>query len=112
MTSSGPVTKRRKGSTAHPIPIRVQDGDIRQTRISFEVEAHPHPSLLIDEDIISMIERIQCQAITASHESVLVVRICVELRIIYFSLFIFSSRSRSACIIFFLVTDDLAIARL
>ena len=62
MTSQGPVAKRRKGSSAHP--VLVQDGGIRQTRISFEA----HPSLLIYDDIISMIERMYCDCADISDD--------------------------------------------
>ena len=58
ITSQGPVTKRRKGSNAHPIQIK--DGGIRQTRISYEA----HPSLLIYDDILSMLERMDCADIS------------------------------------------------
>ena len=58
ITSQGPVKKRRKGSTAHP--IQVQDRPIRQTRISYEA----HPNLLIYDDILSMLERMDCADIS------------------------------------------------
>ena len=55
----GPV-KRRKGSKAKP--VQVQDGrwGIRQTRISFEA----HPSLIIDDEIICMLEQMDCADIS------------------------------------------------
>ncbi len=58
-----PVKKRRKGSTAHP--VQVQDGGIRHTRISFEA----HPSLFIFDDIITMLERMNCADISDGEES-------------------------------------------
>ena len=63
ITSQGPATKRRKGSKAQPIPM-IQDGGVRQTRLAFEV----HPSLLIDDDIIRMLEQVDCAGISDDEE--------------------------------------------
>ena len=49
ITSQGPVK-----------PVQVQDRGIRQTRISYEA----HPSLLIYDDILSMLERMDCADIS------------------------------------------------
>ncbi len=64
MASQEPVTKRRKGSTAHPIRVRVQDGGIRQTRISYEA----HPGLCIYDETITMLERMNCADISDDEE--------------------------------------------
>jgi len=55
--------RNRKGSTAHP--VQVQDGGIRHTRISFEA----HPSLFIYDNIITMLERMNCADISDEEES-------------------------------------------
>ncbi len=58
MTSQGPVTKRREGSAAYPVR------GVRQTRISFEA----HPSLSINEETITMLERMDCADISDDEE--------------------------------------------
>jgi hypothetical protein len=63
ITSQGPLaTKRRKGSNAQPVPI--QDGGVRQKRLSFEA----HPSLIIYDDIIRMLEQMDCAKISDDAE--------------------------------------------
>ena len=56
ITFQGPAAKRRKGANAQP--IQVQDGGVRQTRLSFEV----HPSLLLDEneDFLGVLDEMNC----------------------------------------------------
>lgn len=57
-----PATKRRKGSNAQPVQIR--DGVVRRTRLSFEA----HPSFIIDDDIIRMLEQMKCAKISDDDE--------------------------------------------
>jgi hypothetical protein len=56
ITFQGPAAKRRKGANAQP--IQVQDGGVRQTRLSFEI----HPSLLLDEneDFLGVLDEMNC----------------------------------------------------
>ncbi len=54
ITSQGPMK-----------PVQVQDRGIRQTRVSYEA----HPSLLIYDDILSMLERMNCADISDDEES-------------------------------------------
>jgi hypothetical protein len=56
ITFQGPAAKRRKGANAQP--IQVQDGGVRQTRLSFEV----HPSLLLEEneDFLGVLDDMNC----------------------------------------------------
>jgi hypothetical protein len=56
ITFQGPAAKRRKGSNSQP--IQVQDGGVRQTRISFEV----HPDMIFDdfENFRGMVDQMTC----------------------------------------------------
>jgi hypothetical protein len=63
ITSQGaPTTKRRKGSNAQP--VQILDGGVCQTRLSFEA----HPSLIIYDDIIRMLEQMDCAKISDDAE--------------------------------------------